>query len=34
MSMWDVIAKLPQEDFEIPARTVESWIKGREVEEP
>ena len=31
--MWDVIAKLPQEDFEIPACTVENWIKGRK-EEP
>ena len=27
---WDIIAKLPQEDFEIPARTVEDWIKARE----
>ena len=32
--MWDVIARLPQEDFTISAASVQSWIKEREVEEP
>ncbi len=32
--MWDVIAKLPQEDFTISAASVQSWVKGREEEQP
>ena len=28
---WDVIAKLPQEDFELPAGVVEEWIRQRQV---
>jgi len=26
---WEVISRLPQADFEIPARYVEDWINGR-----
>jgi len=28
---WQVVAKLPQEDFELPARVVEEWIRQRQV---
>jgi len=28
---WQIVAKLPQRDFEMPAATVEEWIRQRKV---